>query len=113
MNPHTPTPWKLTPAGGISGDGEVIVLGKFNPKKHKGCEGMNDGFGHANGNAELIVTAVNSHQELVRELAATRQWLEQLHREFWHTGNRGEERKMLIAQMRRNNEVLAKAKGAK
>lgn len=58
---HTPGPWEVTPAGGIAGDGEVIIIGP-----------INNGFGCAADNALLIAAAPEMFEVLgtVHQIAA-------------------------------------------
>lgn len=69
---HTPGPWHISPAGGIAGDGEVIILNGTikDPKYPKGQKAINDGFGRAKANATLIASAP--------ELLEALEWAESL-----------------------------------
>jgi hypothetical protein len=42
---HTPIPWSITEAGGISGDGEVIILNHKTKERGYAADTINNGFG--------------------------------------------------------------------
>lgn len=65
MNTHTPTPWEVTPNGGIAGSGENIVTNSPETLSKFGGLPINDGFGRGKANAEHIVRCVNSHDALL------------------------------------------------
>lgn len=65
---HTPTPWKVTKNGGISGDGEVIICNDTKAVREELAQPVNNGFGRASANSAFIVRAVNSHEELLEAL---------------------------------------------
>ena len=67
---HTPTPWRVAPSGGISGNGEIVVCNDIPTLIECEEKPITDGFGRASANAEFIVRAVNSHAELVEALRA-------------------------------------------
>lgn len=52
---HTPGPWQVTPAGGISNGTEIVILNVFD--KEREAFAMNNGFGNAAENAALISAA--------------------------------------------------------
>lgn len=62
---HTLLPWSVNKAGGISGDGEVIILNDLDWLLEDKRKPVNDGFGHAKDNVEFIVRACNSHYALI------------------------------------------------
>lgn len=62
---HTPTPWRIAPSGGLSGNGEIVVCNDIPTLIECEEKPMTNGFGRAAAKTAHIVLCVHSHERLV------------------------------------------------
>jgi hypothetical protein len=81
---HSPLPWRTAEAPPLVKDGRCVMAGRYYVATCHECPGDpdddgNDIYGPV-ANAELIVRAVNAHEELVGILTTARQAFEEIDR---------------------------------
>lgn len=69
LEPFTDGKWKATPAGGISANGEVVICATRKGKVAE-ADTFNNGFGHANANRRLVMSAPDLYAACTQLLRA-------------------------------------------